>query len=93
MTVQATITIVNPLGLHARAASKFVDLAKHFAADVTVIAEDGSEADGKRIMNLLMLGAPMGTTVEVVASGTDEADALLALTKLIQNGFDELANP
>lgn len=86
----AKLTIVNPLGLHARAASKLVDAAKNFASDVTVVNADGIEADAKRIMNLLLLGAPIGSEVELFVQGEDENEAFAALTELIKAGFNEM---
>ena len=86
----AKLHIVNPLGLHARAASKLVDVAKNFASDVKVVNAGGIEADAKRIMNLLLLGAPVGSEVELFVQGEDENEALAALTELIDAGFHEM---
>ncbi|MBL6814367.1 MAG: HPr family phosphocarrier protein [Pseudomonadales bacterium] len=87
---QTTLTIVNPLGLHARAASKLVDVAKNFAAHITLTNDSGTEADAKRIMSLLLLGAPVDSQVALRVEGEDEDDAFNALTALIRAGFDEL---
>lgn len=87
---QTTLTIVNPLGLHARAASKLVDVAKNFAAHITLINDSGVEADAKRIMSLLLLGAPVGSQVALSVEGEDEDDAFDSLTALIRAGFFEL---
>ncbi len=86
----AQLKIINPLGLHARAASKFVDVAKNFGADIYVTNDKGETADGKRIMNLLLLGAPVGSGIRLSAEGEDAADALIALSDLINAGFHEL---
>ena len=86
---QTVITIINPLGLHARAASTLVDCAKHFEATIT-LATDRGEVDGKSIMKLLLLGAPMGTQVTLRVDGADEEDAFLSVCKLINTGFGEL---
>ena len=86
----AKLHIVNPLGLHARAASKLVDVAKNFASDVKVVNAGGIEADAKRIMNLLLLGAPVGSEVELFVQGEDENEALAALTARIDAGFHEM---
>ena len=86
----AKLNIVNPLGLHARAASKLVDAAKNVASDVKVVNADGVEADAKRIMNLLLLGAPVGSEVELFVHGEDEEEAFAALTALIDAGFHEM---
>ena len=87
---QTTLTIINPLGLHARAASKLVDVAKNFAAHITLTNDSGVEADAKRIMSLLLLGAPVGSQVTLSVEGEDEDDAFDALTVLIRAGFFEL---
>ena len=87
--LQTVITIINPLGLHARAASKLVDCAKHFEAAITLATNSG-EVDGKSIMKLLLLGAPMGTQVTLRVDGADEEDAFLDVCELINNGFGEL---
>ena len=86
----AKLHIVNPLGLHARAASKLVDVANNFASDVKVVNAGGIEADAKRIMNLLLLGAPVGSEVELFVQGEDENEALAALIELIDAGFHEM---
>ena len=87
---QTTLTIVNPLGLHARAASKVVDVAKNFAAKITLTNSTGVEADAKRIMSLLLLGAPIDSEVILRVEGEDENAAFDALTELINAGFHEL---
>jgi|TARA_B110000971_G_scaffold167885_1_gene172184 phosphocarrier protein len=86
---QIVLTIVNPLGLHARAASKFVDCAKHFESTIT-LATDGNEVDGKSIMKLLLLGAPVGTQVTLRVVGADEECAFRTACELINAGFGEL---
>jgi phosphocarrier protein HPr len=83
------VPISNPLGLHARAAAKFVHTAGRFAAQVRV-ARAGREMDGKSIMGLLLLGAAKGSTITITADGVDEADALAALCALVRRGFDEV---
>ena len=87
---QTTLTIVNPLGLHARAASKVVDVAKNFAAKITLTNGSGVKADAKRIMSLLLLGAPIDSEVILRVEGEDENAAFDALTELINAGFHEL---
>lgn len=87
-TVTADVTIVNKRGLHARAAAKFVGLAREYTASLSV-ERDGEQADGRSIMDLLMLGAGPGTQLTLSAEG-DNAQALTeALRTLIENGFDE----
>ena len=83
-----TVTVVNQLGMHARAAAKFVHLASTFQSHVRV-ARDAREMDGKSIMGLLLLAAARGTTIRISAEGRDEADAVDALAKLVQTGFGE----
>ena len=88
MTVSETVTIVNQLGLHARAAAKFVHLAARFSARVKV-ARQGREMDGKSIMGLLLLAAAKGSTITIAAEGTDAQAALEALVALVRTGFGE----
>jgi len=83
-----SVTVVNQLGMHARAAAKFVHLAGTFASDIRV-ARDTREMDGKSIMRLLLLAAARGTTIRISADGTDEVDAVSALAALVQIGFGE----
>ena len=87
MTSQA-VTVVNQLGMHARAAAKFVHLAGRFESRVRV-ARDRREMDGKSIMGLLLLAAARGTTIRISADGGDEAEAVSALVSLVQTGFGE----
>lgn len=82
------VTIVNPLGLHARAAARFVHVASRFTASIRV-GRQGREMDGKSIMGLLLLSASQGTTITIAADGPDEADAVAALCALVERGFDE----
>ncbi|WP_432821104.1 HPr family phosphocarrier protein [Trichloromonas sp.] len=81
-------TIVNRLGLHARAAAQLVQTANRFHADVTV-AKDGVEVNGKSIMGILMLAAPKGSQIEVNVAGPDMEQAFAAIAQLIENGFGE----
>jgi len=87
-TVEKTITIVNKLGLHARAASQFVQLAGKFKSDV-FISKGDQEVNGKSIMGILILAAAKGTQIRIRAEGEDAADALAALAELVENGFGE----
>jgi phosphocarrier protein len=82
------VKIINPLGLHARAAARFVHMASGFASRIRV-ARGGREMDGKSIMGLLLLAASQGSTVTITADGVDEAQALAALQALVERGFDE----
>ena len=83
------ISILNSLGLHARAAAKFVHTAARFKADIKVRKGD-EEVDGKSILGILLLAAGRGSTVRVRADGEDERDALDAVEKLIDARFDEV---
>ena len=83
-----TVTVVNQLGMHARAAAKFVHLAAKFQAHIRV-ARDAREMDGKSIMGLLLLAAARGTLVTISADGADEQDAIEALCELVASGFGE----
>ncbi len=87
MTSQ-TVTVVNQLGVHARAAAKFVHLAGRFDARVRV-ARDHREMDGKSIMGILLLAAARGSTITISAEGADEAEAVHALVALVASGFGE----
>jgi phosphocarrier protein HPr len=83
-----TVTVVNRLGVHARAAAKFVHLATRFQATI-LVARDGRQMDGKSIMGILLLAAACGSTVTISADGSDEEAALDALSSLIADGFGE----
>ena len=80
--------IRNQLGLHARAAAKFVHTATRYASQIRV-SRDGRTMDGKSIMGILLLAAAAGTTVVITAEGADEADAVDALCRLVEGGFGE----
>ena len=82
------LPIVNKLGLHARAASKFVTVASQYNARVTVV-KDGREVSGKSIMGVMMLAAARGSTIEVTAEGDDADSALDAIDKLVADRFGE----
>ena len=82
------VTIRNRLGLHARAAAKFVQLATRFRAQIRV-SHDGRVMDGKSIMGILLLAASCGTTITIIGEGPDEHEALSALCQLIDSGFGE----
>lgn len=86
--VSRNVTVVNQLGLHARAAAKFVHLATRFQCHVRV-RRDTREMDGKSIMGILLLAAARGTTLTISADGADEGDALEALAALVASGFGE----
>ena len=85
---QKDIAIINKLGLHARAAAKFVTLASQFDSRIEV-ARNGQTVNGKSIMGIMMLAASKGTILTVSAEGPDEGKALNELEALIQNRFQE----
>ncbi len=86
--VSRTVTIVNRRGLHARAAAKLVNAAERFSASVEVL-RDGQSVSARSIMGLMMLGAGMGSAVELRAEGFDAHEALEAIAALIEAGFHE----
>ena len=83
------ITIVNKLGLHARAAAKFVGVATRFPCSVRVGRCPASLVDGKSIMAVMMLAASKGTTVHLLTEGEQDQEAIDALVALIENFFEE----
>jgi len=83
-----TVTIVNKLGLHARAAARFVTLASSFASEIKV-ARNGQEVNGKSIMGVMMLAAAKGVSLELIIEGGDEERALAELQQLILDRFGE----
>jgi phosphocarrier protein len=86
--ISCALTVSNPLGLHARAAARFVHAASGFASRVRV-GRPGREMDGKSIMGLLLLSASQGTVITVTVDGPDEAEAISVLRALVERGFDE----
>jgi len=84
-----TVKIQNRLGLHARAAARFVHTAARYQARVTA-GRDGRVMDGKSILGILLLGASRGTTIEITADGEDEVEAVEALVALVEGNFGEV---
>jgi phosphocarrier protein HPr len=82
------VTIVNELGMHARAATKFVQLAAKFQADV-LVEKDGQEVNGKSIMGVLMLVASKGSRVRIRTRGAQAEEAARALAQLVRDRFGE----
>jgi phosphocarrier protein len=82
------LTIVNKLGLHARAAAKLVNLASGFESDIT-IKRGQQQVNAKSIMGVMMLAAAKGVVIEVCADGMDADEALAEITRLVQNRFGE----
>ena len=86
--VEKSMKIQNELGLHARAATKLVQLASKFPCELT-LTKDGHEVNGKSIMGVLMLVASKGTTVTLRAKGDRAAEAVAAIAALIDDKFGE----
>jgi phosphocarrier protein len=86
--VRAMAAIVNTRGLHARASAKFVELAAKFRSEITVVKGETS-VSGRSIMGLMMLAAPKGSVIELIAEGPDAKEAITALTSLIAARFYE----
>ena len=82
------VQIVNVLGLHARAAARFVRAVTQFRSKV-MITKDGTTTDGKSILGILFLAATSGTEIVITASGEDENEAIDALASLVAGGFGE----
>ena len=86
--VQQDVQVVNTLGLHARAAARFVALASGFRCQIRV-TRGARTTDGKSILGLLLLAAARATSITISADGPDEADALAALVLLTSRGFED----
>jgi len=88
MEASRDIEIINKLGMHARAAAKFVKLASSFSSAID-IEKDSRRVNAKSIMGVMMLAASKGSTVTIHATGRDAVNSLNALEQLINNRFDE----
>ena len=88
--IRLDVTIRNRLGLHARAAARFVHVASRYRSRITV-TRDGRSMDGKSILGILLLAASQGARLELTADGEDEVSALEALEALVNRGFGEEA--
>ncbi len=86
--VQAQLTLLNSMGLHARAAAAFVKAVKDLKVEVTVVWE-GQTANGRSVLDLLTLGAPQGSVLDLQIQGVDAQEALSTLTLLVANRFYE----
>lgn len=86
--IERDVEIRNRLGLHARAAAKFVQTASRFQSEIK-IRKNGEEVDGKSILGLLLLAASQGTLITIAVSGEDEDAAFAAVEDLIARSFDE----
>lgn len=90
-TASREIVVSNKLGLHARPAMQFVDLANQFSANVTVFkgGDEPAEADGKSVMQMIILAATEGTPLKIVADGDDAENAVAKLAELFESKFGE----
>jgi phosphotransferase system HPr (HPr) family protein len=88
MTTSRVVKIINRQGLHARPATRIVEIANRHAAQITLRVGDLT-ANAKSVLSLLALAAPPGTELAIEAVGEDEADAVAALAQLIESGFGE----
>jgi phosphocarrier protein HPr len=86
--LEQEFTIINKLGLHARASALMVKTAIRFTSDIKVFRED-VEVNGKSIMGIMMLAAAKGSVIKLKIKGDDEAEAMSSLGELIKNGFGE----
>ena len=86
--VTRSVEVTNALGLHARAAARFVHLATRFNSQIRV-SRDAKVMDGKSIMGILLLAAARGTTLTISADGPDETTAVDSLIQLVESGFGE----
>lgn len=88
MVAEQQFVILNKLGLHARAASRFVQTASRFSADIEV-ERDGQRANGKSVIAILLIVAAKGAIITIRGKGTDASEALKALAALVDGGFGE----
>ncbi len=86
--IKEHVEIINKLGLHARASTKFTQVANQFVSDISV-TRDQKRVNAKSIMGVMMLAAAKGSIIEIEASGADETEAVAALKALVNNYFDE----
>lgn len=86
--IETKVTIVNQRGLHARASAKLVKCAEAYQAEIRV-RKDDDVVVATSIMGLMMLGASLGSQITLQATGPDAEDALAALTRLVEDKFDE----
>tara|TARA_Y200000002_G_C22110594_1_gene426605 strand:+ start:65 stop:334 length:270 start_codon:yes stop_codon:yes gene_type:complete len=86
--ISRNLSVLNKLGLHARAAAKVVFIANKFDSDITLVKDD-KQADAKSIMKILMLSASKGSVINITIQGEDEIQAMNSIEKLFHNKFDE----
>ncbi len=90
-TVSKQVTICNTLGLHARPAMQFVDLANQFSSNISVHkgGDEPVDADGKSVMQMIILAATEGTPLDITADGDDADEAIAKLSELVESKFGE----
>lgn len=88
-TISFSLTMQNQRGLHARASAKFVKCAEQFPDTDIIVQKDGQSVSALSIMGLMMLAAVFGTDIQVTASGQNAQAAMNALSRLVNNKFDE----
>ena len=86
--ISKNLTILNKLGLHARAAAKLVALSNNFKSEIMLV-KDNKSADARTIMKLIILSASKGSVLQVKITGKDQEEAMGSIEKLFLNGFDE----
>lgn len=86
--IHKTLTIVNKLGLHARASAKLINLAGKFSSNIQ-LQKDETAVNAKSIMGVMMLAASCGTDIDIIIDGDDEIEAMAAIEELIANKFNE----
>ncbi len=90
--LECTLTVINPLGLHARAAAKLVRLACTFESEVKIENLDtGVYANAKSILSVLYIAAGVGSSISIAVEGPDEAEAAAAIEQLFSSGFGEIS--
>tara|TARA_X000000368_G_C22826878_1_gene621580 strand:+ start:28 stop:297 length:270 start_codon:yes stop_codon:yes gene_type:complete len=86
--ITRNLSVLNKLGLHARAAAKVVFMANKFESNITLVKDD-KQANAKSIMKILMLSASRGSVINITIEGNDEIKAMNSMEKLFHNKFDE----
>ncbi|CAN5346761.1 HPr family phosphocarrier protein [soil metagenome] len=90
--LERTLTVINPLGLHARAAAKLVRLACTYESAVKIEKLDtGVDADAKSILSVLYIAAGFGSSISITVEGPDEIEAVAAIEQLFRSGFGEIS--
>lgn len=88
--VKKIVTIRHSFGIHARPAAKIVELCNGFQSDIDIVKEGEQPANAKNILDIMMLAAACGTSLELRAEGEDEEEAIVKLADLMESDFDEV---